>query len=198
MAKNLPLAGDREAPGMGTAQFEQPRLKLIDRPGPTWRLVVYLALPILLQQFLTLSVSLSDRFLAGRLEPLPRAQQAEALGHHLTALGLCGNGLLSGLGNALAAEASWETAEHIHSRHISYQAAQTMAIYVSWMIASLTVLISVGSTALVARFIGAGNRRAAIKVANQSLLLAVALGVTGTAIGLPGLKSFVSLLGLHG
>src|SRR5207302_4316162 len=112
MAKNLPLAGDREAPGMGTARFEQPRLKLIDRPGPTWRVVVFLALPVLVQQFLTLSVSLSDRFLAGRLEPLPRAQQTEALSHSLAAIGLAGGALLpgNGMGNALAADVSLEAA----------------------------------------------------------------------------------------
>ena len=200
---SVPLAGETDVPGAGPPEPDiagPPSFRLIDRPGSLWRLVFFLALPVLAQQALILSVSLSDRFLAGRLEPLPRAQQAEAIGHQVTSFGLLARSLQPGTGiaNALAAEIPWEAARQIHSRHISYQAAQTMAIYVGWTIASLTVLISVGSTALVARFVGAGNRRAAIKVANQSLLLAVALGVTGTAIGLPGLKSFVSLLGLHG
>jgi putative MATE family efflux protein len=197
---NLRLAGDKAAPKEGAASDQRKTLSLLDRPGPLWRLVVYLALPVLAQQALVLSVSLSDRFLAGRLEPLPRAAQAAAIGHEVAVLGQLAGGLLpgNGLTGAMAAETSWESARQIHARHISYQAAQTMAIYVGWMISSLTVLISVGSTALVARFIGAGNRAAAVRVTNQSILLAVMLGVVGTAVGLPGLKTFVALLGLHG
>src|SRR5205823_5793336 len=37
-----------------------------------------------------------------------------------------------------------------------YQSAQTTANYMAWFISSYTVLVSVGSTALVARFTGAG------------------------------------------
>src|SRR5438067_1137544 len=39
----------------------------------------------------------------------------------------------------------------------AYQAAQTTANYLAWFISSYVVLVSVGSTALVARFTGAGN-----------------------------------------
>src|SRR5262245_14896469 len=92
---------------------------------PTWRLVLWLALPALAQQSLLLIVTLSDRYLAGHVD-----------------------GTLEGLtvsGPAL-------------------QAAHTTAAYLGWFITSYTVLVSVGSTALVARFIGAGDRGAAVRV----------------------------------
>jgi Na+-driven multidrug efflux pump len=168
---------------------------LTDPRRPTWRVVVALALPVLAQQFLILS----DRLLAGGLEPLPRQEQAEALGHQVLALGLSGHAVAGGgLADALAAEAAWEAARQIKSRHVAYQAAQTTAIYLSWMISSYTVLVSVGSTALVARFIGAGDRPSANRVTNQSILLAVTLGLAGTLLGLAGLHKFVGLLQLRG
>src|SRR6266404_5065038 len=146
MAMSVPLAGETDVPGVGLPGSDNPEpqsLRLIDRPGSLWRLVLFLALPVLAQQALILSVSLSDRFLAGRLEPLPRAQQAEALGHQVAVLAQYAGGLLpgNGLANVIAAEAPWEAARQIHARHISYQAAQTMAIYIGWIIASFTVLI---------------------------------------------------------
>src|SRR2546429_415016 len=39
----------------------------------------------------------------------------------------------------------------------AYQAAQTTANYLAWFISSYVVLVSVGSTALVARLTGAGD-----------------------------------------
>ena len=184
---------------MGVDNLPGSAVKLIDRPGPTWWLVVTLALPVLAQQFLILSVGLSDRFLAGHLQPLPRQQQAEALGHRLTALGLGAAGLTSGsAASVLGAEASWEAARQIESQHIAYQSAQTMAIYLGWMISSFTVLVSVGSTALVARFIGAGDHDAAVEVTNQSIVLAVALGLLGTVVGLCSLDRFIALMQLRG
>src|SRR5438552_2797173 len=100
------------------------------RERPLWRVVLALALPVLAHQYLILSVSLSDRLLAGRY-------QGEAV----------------------------------------YQSAQTTANYMAWFIMSYTVLVSVGSTALVARFTGAGERALAVHVTNQSIVLAVVLGV---------------------
>jgi MATE family, multidrug efflux pump len=82
--------------------------------------------------------------------------------------------------------------------HVASQAAQTTAMYLAWLISSYTILVSVGSTALVARFIGAGDRNLAIRATNQSILLAVLFGVAGTVAGLLGVESLVSLLGLHG
>jgi putative MATE family efflux protein len=158
-----------------------------------------LAVPVLIQQFLILFVGLSDRLLAGRLQPMPRQEQAEAVGHRLLGLGQIAGGLASGQWvQSLAAEASWEAARQIAARHIAYQAAQTMAIYLTWLVGSYTVLVSTGSTALVARFTGAGDRQGALRVTNQAMLLAVALGGLGTVAGLLGIDGFVHLLQLRG
>jgi putative MATE family efflux protein len=122
-----------------------------DRESSTVRRVLALAAPVLLQQFLILSVSLSDRFLAGAFEKEP-----------------------------------------------AYLAAQTTANYLGWMLTSYTYLVGVGSTALVARFVGAGDRDNAVRVTNQSLLLAVCLGLLGSLAGLAGARPLLSLLQLHG
>jgi len=79
------------------------------------------------------------------------------------------------------------------------QAAQTTAQYLAWFITCYYVLVTVGSTALVARTVGAGNRRLAIEVMHQSLLLAVLLGLAATAWAyLGGVRWMVEVLNLHG
>ncbi len=92
-------------------------------------------------------------------------------------------------------------AGHAHAAdadQIALQAAQTTANYLAWFISSYTVLVSVGSTALVAHGIGAGDRRSAIHVTNQSLLLGVLFGLAGSILGLLGLPPLVRLLQLEG
>src|SRR5262249_56643915 len=109
---------------------------IIHRPVPTWRLVLYLAWPVLAQQGLNFLVTQSDRYLAGVYQP-----------------------------------------------EVAYQAAQTTANYLQWVIISYTLFVTIGSTALVARFVGAGERQRAIHVTNQALVLAVGFGGAGTAGG---------------
>jgi Na+-driven multidrug efflux pump len=96
-------------------------------------LVLRLAWPVLVQQFLILFVGLYDQFLAGNNAP-----------------------------------------DDPH-RHIGYQAAQTTANYIAWFISSCAALVSVGATALVARFVGAGNLPSAVGTTNQSILLAIVM-----------------------
>lgn len=78
------------------------------------------------------------------------------------------------------------------------QAAQTTAGYLMWFITCYTVFVSVGSTALVARLVGAGDRRAARHAANQGLVLAVLLGLLGTALGMIGMPYLLEALQLRG
>ena len=66
------------------------------------------------------------------------------------------------------------------------QAAQTNTHYLMWAITSYTVLVTVGSTALVARFIGAGDLPLARDTTHQSLLLAVGFAGLATGAGLLG------------
>ncbi|HWG47981.1 MAG TPA: MATE family efflux transporter, partial [Gemmataceae bacterium] len=124
ISEELPLTEPASAP------------RRVNLRWPTWYLVLMLAWPALMQQFIVLFVSWSDRWLAG---------------------------------HAHAADAD----------QIALQAAQTTANYLAWFISSYTVLVSVGSTALVAHSIGAGDRRSAIHITNQSLLLAVVFGLAG-------------------
>jgi putative MATE family efflux protein len=129
---------------------------LAARPLPTWRLVLVLAAPTLLQQTLIFFVSLFDRLLAGRYQALDQAEQ------------------------------------------IASQAAQTTANYLAWCISSYSILVSVGATALVARFVGAGDRRGAIHATNQAVLLGILLGLLATLVGLAGVDVIVSALQLRG
>jgi putative MATE family efflux protein len=128
-----------------------PSLLVLNAAEPVWRRVLGLAWPVLVQQWLILSVGLSDRFLAG---------------HYLS--------------------------------QVTYQSAQTTAQYLAWFLNSYTVLITVCSTALVARLVGAGDRTTAIRAANQAFLLAIAFGLLCTAVGLVGLEELVRVLQLRG
>lgn len=82
---------------------------------------------------------------------------------------------------------------------VAYQAAQTTVAYLAWAISSYTIFVSVGSTALVARFTGAGNRLLAIAVTHQSIVLAIALGALASTFGLlGGTHLLVGLLQVEG
>src|SRR5262245_11045594 len=129
---------------------------LVHGVRPPWRLVLGLAWPVLVQQFLILYVGLYDQFLAGNNAPADP------------------------------------------NKHIGYQAAQTTANYIAWFLSSCTALVSVGGTALVARFVGAGDRDGAVRATNQSILLALGFGLAGTPVVLSILPWGIHALGLHG
>jgi putative MATE family efflux protein len=128
----------------------------LDVRHPAWRLVVQLAWPVLVQQLLILTVTLSDRLLAGRFQHVAADDQ------------------------------------------VATQAAQTTANYLAWFLTSCMVLVTVGATTLVAHHIGAGDRRGAVHVMHQALLLGLAFGVLGSVLGLVFLPNIVHLLQLHG
>jgi putative MATE family efflux protein len=81
---------------------------------------------------------------------------------------------------------------------VAYQAAQTTAQYLEWCIFSYTVLVSAGATALVARFVGAADREAAIRATNQAMIIAVVFGLLGSLVGLQTAGPVVELLQLRG
>jgi len=82
--------------------------------------------------------------------------------------------------------------------HVPYQAAQTTAIYLAWFISSCSALVSVGSTALVARFIGAGDKNLARHTTNQSIFMAVLFGLVATVVGLSTVGELVQLVRMSG
>src|SRR5436190_22285611 len=61
-------------------------------------------------------------------------------------------------------------------------AAMGLMAYFLWMLPSLFTIVSIGTLAVVARLIGAGERREAAHVARQALLLG--LGVAAIGVGL--------------
>jgi putative MATE family efflux protein len=79
-----------------------------------------------------------------------------------------------------------------------YLSALNTAGYLYWFVSSYTVVVSVGSTALVARFVGAGDWAMARHATCQSVVLAVVLGLVGTAAGLLGLPALIEALQLRG
>lgn len=79
-----------------------------------------------------------------------------------------------------------------------YLSALTTAGYLYWFVSSYTVVVSVGSTALVARFVGAGDFAMAKHATGQSVLLAVVLGLVGSTAGLLGLPALIEALQLKG
>lgn len=83
-------------------------------------------------------------------------------------------------------------------QRVGYLSALNTAGYLYWFVSSYTVLVSVGSTALVARFVGARDFALANRAAGQSILLAVVFGVAGAAGALVGLPDLIRALKLEG
>ncbi|MDY3560939.1 MATE family efflux transporter [Gemmata sp. JC673] len=81
---------------------------------------------------------------------------------------------------------------------VGYLSALNTAGYLYWFVSSYTVLVSVGSTALVARFVGARDFALANRAAGQSVVLAVVFGVAGAVAALVGLPDLIRTLKLEG
>jgi putative MATE family efflux protein len=84
------------------------------------------------------------------------------------------------------------------SDRAAYLSALTTAGYLYWFVSSYTVLVGVGATALVARFVGAGDLSLARRTTGQAVLLALAFGLLGSVAGWFGLPSLVAALQLTG
>ena len=80
----------------------------------------------------------------------------------------------------------------------AYVAAMTMVIYALWLIGSLFGFVAYGSTALTARFVGAGDHRLADRVMNQSIASGAIWAAVMMAAGLPLVGTLVSVMGLSG
>lgn len=79
-----------------------------------------------------------------------------------------------------------------------YLSALNTAGYLYWFVSSYTVLVSVGGTALVARFVGARDFAQANRAAGQALVLAAAFGAVGSVAALLGLPVLIGALRLDG
>mgnify|MGYP000314279538 CR=1 FL=1 len=81
---------------------------------------------------------------------------------------------------------------------VSATAAIGLAAYVAWLISMLFMLVGTGTTALVARCIGAGDRAGANHYANQSLGLAIGMGVGACVLVFGIAPTFASLQNMTG
>ena len=73
-----------------------------------------------------------------------------------------------------------------------------LAAYVAWLAVMLCELVATGTTALVSRSIGAGDRAGANRIANQSLAMAVVAGVGGCVFMYLIAPAFASWQGMTG
>jgi putative MATE family efflux protein len=78
-----------------------------------------------------------------------------------------------------------------------HQAALTTANYLYWFVSSYSIVVSVGATALVGRFVGAGDWSLANRATGQAILLALGFGLLGTAMGMVGLPTLMGWIGLQ-
>ena len=59
-------------------------------------------------------------------------------------------------------------------------AAIGLMAYVLWLLPCMFSTITIGATAMIARFVGAGDRKLAVRVANQALLVGILAAAAGT------------------
>jgi len=85
-----------------------------------------------------------------------------------------------------------------HYLETEHQAAITLMGYVLWLMYGLFATVGIGATAMVARFVGAGEEQLARKVTNQALLVGTVLAVVVTLLGAVFGQRIVLFLQLRG
>lgn len=90
----------------------------------------------------------------------------------------------------------WLTGQYI--QQVAYVAAITLAGYVMWFVYNLFSFFALGATALTARFIGAEDRAAADRAANQAILGGLCWCAALMALGFVFIDDLVGLLNLRG
>ena len=95
--------------------------------------------------------------------------------------------------NLLVGFTEWWLAGHFFEG-TQYKAAMTLAMYALWVTPSLFSAVAIGTTALTARFIGAGEPDRARHVLHQSLLVGGLLSVLVTAGVLAWSEDFVAAM----
>jgi len=80
----------------------------------------------------------------------------------------------------------------------THLAAMTVVSYVLWMLTNLFSLVSIGATAMTARFVGARDGDNANRVVNQSFLLGAMFAAIFTTTGVLGASRLIVLLQLEG
>jgi putative MATE family efflux protein len=78
------------------------------------------------------------------------------------------------------------------------KAAMALMAYVIWILPSLFSIVGIGSLAVVARLIGAGEKRQAAHVARQSLFVGCLVAGVGMTLAIPLAPTFVAAMQLQG
>jgi putative MATE family efflux protein len=79
-----------------------------------------------------------------------------------------------------------------------YLAAVTLVAYVLGFLPSLFAAVSISATAMVARFVGAGDTAMARRAANQALVLGAILAISVLTLGFAFGTQFIAIVGLRG
>jgi putative MATE family efflux protein len=87
------------------------------------------------------------------------------------------------------------TGRYLAAEHL---AAVTVSTYLLWFLGSLLTIVSVGATALVARFSGANQPESAARIAQQAIAMALIVGVVTAVVGWLGAPGVVRILNLEG
>ncbi len=111
----------------------------------------------------------SNRIVAGPLRPVM--------------LGLVWPVLAEQFLNTLVALVDTYLAGNLPEQRIAATSAVGLAAYVGWLVTMLFALVGTGTTALVARTYGGNDRPQGNHIANQSIMLASAMGIVG-AVGM--------------
>jgi putative MATE family efflux protein len=90
----------------------------------------------------------------------------------------------------------WLTGNYLPGE--AYVAAMTLMIYTLWLIGNVFGFVALGSTAMVARFAGAGDRAMANRVMNQSIVTGLVWAAVLMAVTLPLAGHYPMLMGLDG
>ena len=80
----------------------------------------------------------------------------------------------------------------------SHLAAMTVLSYLLWALNNLFSFVAIGTTAMVARFVGAGETQEANRVVNQSFVIGAAWALVITAAGLLGAPRLIEWMQLEG
>jgi putative MATE family efflux protein len=90
----------------------------------------------------------------------------------------------------------WLTGHYL--RDSPYLAAISLMAYTLWGLNCLFEFVSIGATALVARFVGAGELDQARKVVHQSLIAGLCIALPATVIAWFAAPAFVAIMQLEG
>jgi putative MATE family efflux protein len=90
----------------------------------------------------------------------------------------------------------WLTGNYLPGE--AYVAAMTLMIYALWLVGNVFGFVALGSTAMTARFVGAGNRELANRVMNQSIVTGLVWSLVLMAVTIPLAAYFPMVMGLRG